>query len=220
MELPELLEDTIDCYVELSLNRSNFYFYLSSIFLKPPTMDTINIFNELIGSAEYLNFLSTQTKDFLSTVEDLNNRRLENLVQEYHDLFTVPLSKYVIPYESVYREGCLRGQSSVYIKTIYNKLGFQIPRNYYELPDHIGIELAFMATLCKEEHKACGTKNGKRARSLRKIESRFLNEHITRWLPELCNKICEKTKSSFYLGMSKITLDFVLADTRTLIQVV
>lgn len=183
-------------------------------------MDTINILNELIMSAEYSDFLSTQTKDFFSRMAGLPNGGLENLVQEYHDLFVVPLSKYVLPYESVYRDGCLHGQSSADIKTIYNKLGFQIPRNYYELPDHIGIELAFMATFCKEEHEAWGTKNVKLARSLRKAEGRFLNEHITRWFPELCNKICEKTKNSFYPGAAKITLDFALADANTLIQTI
>ena len=37
-------------------------------------------------------------------------------------------------------------------------------------------------------------KNVKLARSLWEIEERFLKEHITCWLPKLCNTICEKQR--------------------------
>jgi len=105
------------------------------------------------------------------------------------------------------------------VKEIYRRLGFQIPHEYHELPDHIGIELAFMATLCKEEHKAWKEKNVKLVRSLGEIEERFLKEHIACWLPKLCNTICEKTKVNFYICMAEITLDFVQSDiTHNLIK--
>src|SRR3989304_7319837 len=212
MGLPDLLENKIDSYVELAFDRSNFYFFLSSVFLKPPTISTIKIVMELISSYEFSNFISNQTVDSLSRMECINNVWFENLVQEYHDLFKVPLSKYVAPYESVYRDGHLNGQSAIDVKKIYHRLGFQIPHEYYELPDYIGIELAFMATLCKEEHKAWKEKNATRVLSLQEMESRFLKEHITIWIPELCNNICEKTKNNFYICMAKITLDFVHSD--------
>ena len=212
MGLPDLLENKIDSYVELAFDRSNFYFFLSSVFLKPPTISTIKIVMELISSYEFSNFISNQTVDSLSRMECINNVWFENLVQEYHDLFKVPLSKYVAPYESVYRDGHLNGQSAIDVKKIYHRLGFQIPHEYYELSDHIGIELAFMATLCKEEHKAWKEKNVKLVRSFGEIEERFLKEHIACWLPKLCNTICEKTKVNFYICMAEITLDFVQSD--------
>ena len=212
MGLPDLLENKIDSYVELAFDRSNFYFFLSSVFLKPPTISTIKIVMELISSYEFSNFISNQTVDSLSRMECINNVWFENLVQEYHDLFKVPLSKYVAPYESVYRDGHLNGQSAIDVKKIYHRLGFQIPHEYYELSDHIGIELAFMATLCKEEHKAWKEKNVKLVRSFGEIEERFLKEHIACWLPKLCNTICEKTKDNFYIYIAKITIDFVQYD--------
>lgn len=212
MGLPDLLENKIDSYVELAFDRSNFYFFLSSVFLKPPTISTIKIVMELISSYEFSNFISNQTVDSLSRMECINNVRFENLIQEYHDLFKVPLSKYIAPYESVYRDGHLNGQSAIDVKKIYHRLGFQIPHEYYELSDHIGIELAFMATLCREEHKAWKEKNARLARSLCDIEERFLKEHIACWLSKLCNTICEKTKDNFYSCMAEITLGFVQSD--------
>ena len=212
MGSPDLLENKIDSYVELAFDRSNFYFFLSSVFLKPPTISTIKIVMELISSYEFSNFISNQTVDSLSRMECINNVWFENLVQEYHDLFKVPLSKYVAPYESVYRDGHLNGQSAIDVKKIYHRLGFQIPHEYYELSDHIGIELAFMATLCKEEHKAWKEKNAKLARSLCDIEERFLKDHIACWLSKLCNTICEKTKDNFYICIAEINLDFVQFD--------
>jgi len=212
MGLPDLLENKIDSYVKLAFDRSNFYFFLSSVFLKPPTISTIKIVMELISSYEFSNFISNQTVDSLSRMECINNVWFENLVQEYHDLFKVPLSKYVAPYESVYRDGHLNGQSAIDVKKIYHRLGFQIPHEYYELSDHIGIELAFMATLCKEEHKAWKEKNAKLARSLCDIEERFLKDHIACWLSKLCNTICEKTKDNFYICIAEINLDFVQFD--------
>jgi TorA maturation chaperone TorD len=202
MEQPDLLEDKIDDYAELALGRSNFYFFLSSVFLKPPTTDIIKMLTELTNSPAFSSFESKQTADFLSRMGIINNEALKNLVHEYHDLFKVPLSKYVAPYESVYRDGHLNGQSAIDVKKIYHRLGFQIPREYHELPDYIGIELAFMAILCKEEHKAWKEKNVKLARSLWEIEEKFLNEHITCWLSKLCNTICEKTKDNFYICMA------------------
>ena len=212
MELPYLFEDKIDSYTELALVRSNFYFFLSAIFLKPPTTDTIKILMELKRSPEFSNFVSARAKEFLLKMENINDGELENIVQEYHDLFKVPLSKYVAPYESVYRNGHLNGQSAMDVNKIYKRLGFQIPHEYYELPDHIGIELAFLATLCKEEQKAWTDKNVKLARSLLKTENRFLEEHIICWLPELCNKIYKMTRNNFYNGMARITLDFLQYD--------
>src|SRR3989339_1086315 len=212
MELPYLFEDKIDSYTELALVRSNFYFFLSSIFLKPPTTDTIKILMELKRSPEFSNFVSARAKEFLLKMENINDGELENIVQEYHDLFKVPLSKYVAPYESVYRNGHLNGQSAMDVNKIYKRLGFQIPHEYYELPDHIGIELAFLATLCKEEQKAWKEKNAKLARSLCDIEERFLKDHIACWLSKLCNTICEKTKDNFYICIAEINLDFVQFD--------
>src|SRR3990170_7379517 len=212
MELPDLLEDKIDDYAELAFGRSNFYFFLSSVFLKPPTTDIIKMLTELTNSPESSNFVSKQTADSLSRMGIINNEEPKNRVQEYHDLFKVPLSKYVVPYESVYRDGHLNGQSAIDVKKIYHRLGFQIPHEYYELSDHIGIELAFMATLCKEEHKAWKEKNAKLARSLCDIEERFLKDHIACWLSKLCNTICKKTQDNFYICIAEINLDFVQFD--------
>src|SRR3989339_469923 len=151
MGLPDLLENKIDSYVELAFDRSNFYFFLSSVFLKPPTISTIKIVMELISSYEFSNFISNQTVDSLSRMECINNVWFENLVQEYHDLFKVPLSKYVAPYESVYRDGHLNGQSAIDVKKIYHRLGFQIPHEYYELSDHIACWLSKLCnTICEK----------------------------------------------------------------------
>src|SRR4030067_1215959 len=76
MELPDLLEDTIDSYAELAFGRSNFYFFLSSVFLKPPTTDIIIMLTELTNSPESSNFVSKQTADSLSRMGIINNEQV------------------------------------------------------------------------------------------------------------------------------------------------
>ena len=76
MELPDLLEDNIDSYAELAFGRSNFYFFLSSVFLKPPTTDIIKMLTELTNSPESSNFVSKQTADSLSRMGIINNEQV------------------------------------------------------------------------------------------------------------------------------------------------
>ena len=211
-----MLEKGNENFINLAWERSNFYFFLSSLFLTPPTADTLGTLREIAAFSVNSSFISNGTKQLISELENINNEDFRSLVQEYHDLFKVPLSKFVTPYESVYRHGCMSGKSGVDVKKIYTRLGFQIPNEYHELPDHIGTELAFMATLCKEEEKAYKENNPKLITSLQKMEKKFLKEHILCWLPDLCEKIFEKTKNNFYLAIAKITLDFVLSDSNTL----
>lgn len=201
---------------EQALNRSSLYYFLSSLFLKPPGSDSMATVRELASSAKESMHLGDQATGLLPLLNGTDDEDMKNLIQEYHDLFKVPLEKYVAPYESVYRNKRMSGQTSVAVKKIYARIDFVIPHEYYDLADHIGIELAFMATLCREEVTACRNNRFDLVKALQGMENKFLEEHLICWLPDLCDKIFEKTENTFYRAVAKITLDFVHSDTNTI----
>jgi len=43
-----------------------------------------------------------------------------------------------------------------------------------------------------------------------KVEKRFINEHLSKWVPEFCNRVIIKSQFPFYSQISELTKDFVL----------
>jgi nitrate reductase assembly molybdenum cofactor insertion protein NarJ len=84
-----------------------------------------------------------EVKKIAPSLSDLPS--LEDMQVEYTGLFisafpTLP----AVPYESYYREGTLNGETTVKRLKYYNKKGFSLADST-ELPDHIAIELDFIA---------------------------------------------------------------------------
>lgn len=196
-------------------SRSSLYYFLSTLFLTPPGSDSIAKVGELVSSAKESMHLGDQAPGLLPILHATDDEDIQNHIQEYHDLFKVPLEKYVAPYESVYREKRMSGQTATAVKKIYALVGFAIPHEYYEREDHIGIELAFMATLCREEITASTNNRFDLVKALLGMENKFLEEHLVCWLPDLCDKIFEKTENWFYRAVAKITLEFVQCDANS-----
>jgi TorA maturation chaperone TorD len=206
------MTETNDVCEDQTLSRSSLYYFLSTLFLNPPGSDSIVKVGELVSAAKESMHLGDQATELLPILHAKDDEDTQNLIQEYHDLFKVPLEKYVAPYESVYRDKRMSGQAAAAVKKIYAQVGFAIPHEYYELADHIGIELAFMATLCREEITACRNNRFELVNALLGMENKFLEEHLVCWLPDLCDKIFEKTENAFYRAVAKITLEFVQCD--------
>jgi len=222
----EILRDNISKFSNLVKPRREMYRFLASLFLAPPSKELI----DLLISPSFLDdlngILSEDSLKYITKFCQEYDHNHEALKQEYMDLFMIPLGKYVTPYEAVYRDereidgkkvkGLLMGPSTVDVKRFYKKAGAEIEKNFKELPDHIGTELDFLRFLCESEEEAWETGNEQAALNFLKIEKDFLKKHLINWLPDLCEKIFQKTKNNFYLAIAKITLDFVLSDSNTL----
>ena len=94
-----------------------------------------------------------EDKEVLDIAPSLSNLpSLEEMQVEYTGLFINAFpSLPAVPYESFYKEGTLNGQTTVDRRKYYTKKGFHLDDSRAnELPDHIAVELDFIAETSDE----------------------------------------------------------------------
>jgi TorA maturation chaperone TorD len=208
--------------------REHFYLFFSSLLLKPPEDNLIKQLLDPGCLKELSQYFEPEGIARLERYSQEYTISPEKLKQEHDDLFNVPLGKYVVPYESVYRDtwerkgmrkkGLLMGPSAQNVKSIYRRAGAELHENYAELPDHAGIELAFMHYLCQREKDAWQKDQPEEAIMWMKFEEKFVRDHLARWFPDLCDEITKKTRSDFYRGIAQLIKEFVLKEENMLIN--
>lgn len=134
-----------------------------------------------------------------------------DLTLAYTRLFTGPGQPVAHPYESVYVEGQLMGEAAAQVAERYAEAGLQVSAAGHDLPDHVSIELAFMAYLAsQEEHEP------ERADTWRERQRRFLYEHLARWIPQFCEKIEGSETHPFYCQAAQAARRLIEEDTARL----
>lgn len=141
---------------------------------------------------------------------------------EYDALFRVPGPRYTRPYESVYRErrniggqvvyGLVWGEATAAVKDLYTRAGAEVTDEIRELPDFIGLELAFMAFLCQQENRAWEQGDRDLARRYLELQREFLADHLSRWAGDFCQEMRAKAETGFYAGLAEMTGEYVLSD--------
>ena len=193
-------------------NRSYYYGFLSTVYLQEPT-------RKFIKSLRASNFLDDLNKSDLRLDKTINNdvsdNHLNNLVLEYTRLFIGP-GKHISPYESVYRdnEDALWSETTVEVKNFIESLGLEYSYNWSGLPDHIGVELEFMQRLTCHEKEAWTQEDKKQAIHCLEFEKRFVDEHLSQWVPTFCDKVKEETRVAFYGEIADLTRQFIDFDSK------
>lgn len=199
--------------------RGQLYGFLASAFLRPPTARSVSpILDDTV-------LRQLAEKFGADAVGELERFRLgfdggwDGLDQEYQSLFTVPLGRYVTPYEAVYRDervvdgevvgGLLMGPSTLAVKAIYRDAGVEVADDVRELPDHIGLELGCMQVLCDAEARAREEGDGSAVERAQALQRRLLREHIQQWTPRLCGRIRANAPGPFYRGIAALTEAFL-----------
>ena len=219
--------------------RAYMYRFLSAVYLSPPDEDFLrplidhDFLDEL--SALFGERAVAELKDFASRANI--DEDLENLKQEYMGLFAVPTGRYVTPFEDVYSGGLgkdqggngpLLGDRAIAVTRAYRRAGAMMDRTCKELPTHVGVELSFMSFLCEREAAATtrevsevalkGRENEPVESTMyRELQSRFLQEHLNQWFPQLRIRIQARAGNSFYRGLSAVTEEFLSQDASSLL---
>jgi len=98
----------------------------------------------------------------------------------------VPSGRSSLPYEAAHLDPnrLLAGQIQSELEWEYRSAGLILRPDSHELPDHISVELEFMAFLCAREARAW-LEEGLRGSGRRDLETEesFLRRHLSRWLP-------------------------------------
>ena len=125
----------------------------------------------------------------------------------------------VPPYESVYLDesGMLNVAASGAVLGHYQEHGFESEAaRTTGAPDHLGLELEFMAHLA--DRTLAAERIGQRAvvASLTSEQLHFLAEHLARWLPLFGVALAEVAATPFYRVYGEAVSRFVLGDLELL----
>lgn len=101
------------------------------------------------------------------------------------------------------------GAISIPVIENYRKAGYELPASHREIPDHLGVELEFLAHLTQEEDKARRREDVERFSHILEAEQAFLHDCLLPWAPEYCRKVETCTTCDFYRKMASLTIAFL-----------
>ena len=167
--------------------------------------------NELAqASRELLEF----TSQVRVMTEDERGILLKGLAVEYASLFLGVGPKHVYLAESVYlsEEHMLYQAPYHEILRVYKSLGFAKDEDFREPDDHVAVEFQFMAMLCHWTAQNMEKHEIENALTYLNLQREFLEDHLTKWVPQLCNKLDDATTRGFYKALAHLTLGFIKMD--------
>lgn len=191
--------------------RADVYGFLASQFMAEPTEESVRGLT-LLAAEEGIECPTALT--------------LEELRQEFMELFVVPNARFVAPYESVFRDerpvpavlrprsnptegrdtikGLLMGDSTLALRQHFGEEGLA-PSD--DLPDHFGNELQLLSYYYAVE--AQGAEDTERT-----VERRtsLVHDHLLKWVGMLTDRIKENERLGFYAAAAELTRSLLASE--------
>lgn len=171
---------------QVALARSRAYSLLSHLFLHGLT-------------AEVLPFV--QAIPELSAVLPGGAPDFDELAADHYAV----LQANVFPHASIFLDpaGLVGGPVADSVLAFYGQAGFDAPLASIAAPDHVGLELAFLAWLCHAQA------NSQLPGPLLDLQRQFLDEHVLRWLLPLKQAVAGQG-NAFCAAFASLAFDLAL----------
>ena len=138
--------------------------------------------------------------------ERWNPAQLPQLVWDFNRLFVGPGEMLAAPWESVHRskKKLTFQESTLQVRALYERFGVQAPAIHREPDDHLGLELAFVATLSELAVEG----EGDEAQLARCFEAQkqFLRDHLLAWAPACLALVEKHADTGYYRGAARLAL--------------
>ncbi len=204
----------IELILSAAENRSKLYWFIGTLFIEKPDKSLITGLSEDLPSLASLMLKneiealrrSLKTKQVSALIEQLEYE-FTRLFRGIHNNYGPPP-----PYESLYRESTIMGDSTVSVLECYSNAGFGDIDKSTGPQDHLGVELKFIALLCLRE--ALQIKSGKEAEAFYtlKMEKAFLDDHLLQWVPDYQSVVTPYTPHPFYEALISLTNRILVHD--------
>jgi TorA maturation chaperone TorD len=123
---------------------------------------------------------------------------------QYESVFGLLLASACPPYETEYiaekfpftRNHCLAD-----VAGFYRAFGLRLAPGLRERPDHVALQLEFMAFLIGQEHAALheqAQESTQAMHAFRKAQVRFFREHVSWWVPGYCRLLEQQSPGGFF----------------------
>ena len=172
---------------------------LSSMYLCKPSRETLTNWKGAL-SGESSIFLD-ELKKAINAIDTTSERELEDLLWEYTRLFIGPYKLPCPPWESVYTspKRLMMQDAAGQVQALYAGAGLAVNTDDV-MPDHIGVELNFLAVLLHQAHSAAGSKEGQMART-----EKILTDHLLKWVPQFTRDMENAAEMPLYRALAKAT---------------
>jgi len=154
-----------------------------------------------------------QWQRFLTSLAELPSHHA--LEEEYVRVFMhSPERAPCLPYESVYADpgGQAAGWVVALLEREYAAAGLALSPSLKDLPDHVAVELEFMAFLCSQEADAWNRAVVKEAVQTLERQAAFLSKHLARWFPEWARRVATANGEGIYSVVAETTRAFISHD--------
>lgn len=215
--------------IALSGARHTAYGFLSSAFSAPPSAD-------LLAAVRDHSFLRAAAVLFgeggFGELRDCfqAGKAMDDLLraarEEFMLLWKAPGSQYIPAYESVFHgtrevegkrvRGLLMGAAAVDAQKWYRLAALEISPACKELPDHISMELNYLAHLCAKERQFASEGGQEKLTRAWVMQRDFLATHVTPWVGALRNEVYEKSTDAFFRAVADMTCELTRRDLATL----
>jgi len=172
------------------LQNGNLYFtiqgYLEDVFANNINEGLLEELDDLLKE-----YSSTNTENLFS-----------DLKTEYHRLFIGYKKLLAPPYASVYWDstGKLMKEPAILLKKLYKEWGFEVSKDYKDLPDHISLQLEFLYQLGEIMNKDSEY-------ILYDVQKRVIDDIILKWIYKFAENINNYQSLKFYGLMVKILVN-------------
>jgi len=142
-----------------------------------------------------------------------NNKNFEecqlDLEKEYTWLFFASKPRAVYIFESVYIEGKLLRDSTFNVARMYYDAGLNVVETMKLPPDHIAVELEFLAYLLFNEAKSLNEKQKDKLELAISMRKKLLENHLGSFTKSFTERLKEKARLPFYRAMAHILEKFI-----------
>ena len=188
------------------------YSFLGKAFFEDPTVELFNTLKEEALFADWpLEGSNNTMQAGLDILQPYCDQWDEAAIQEvkgdYARLFIGPNHLLAPPWESVYRseERLLFEKETLQVRAMYRQYGLALPSDCLQPDDHFGLEMFFVAHLCRLGLNAIENEEKSILENVQQTLADFFEEHICQWADLFLADVKTNAITPYYQGLAVLT---------------
>lgn len=188
-------------------DRSRFFWWLAEWFLNPPSRDMLSSLAGDETEAEPEDAMGQAWQTLSRALPDPELASLDELGAEFTRLMSGVQEGLgpPPPFESVWREDRLIGETTVMVIDSYAKAGFADIAPEAGPQDHLAVELKFMALLALREAEAWRGEDTASAEIRLAQQRAFLEQHLAAWAPRWADRVMGEARMPLFSALAGLT---------------